>query len=26
VTKVTITKEGGSVPPGFNVRATDRWR
>jgi acylphosphatase len=26
VTKVTITKEGGLVPPGFNVRATDRWR
>jgi acylphosphatase len=26
VSKVTITKEGGSVPPGFNVVATDRWR
>jgi acylphosphatase len=26
VTKVTITKEGGSVAPGFNVVATDRWR
>jgi acylphosphatase len=26
VTKVTITREGGSVPPGFNVVATDRWR
>jgi acylphosphatase len=26
VTSVTITKEGGSVPPGFNVVATDRWR
>ena len=26
VTKVTITKEGGLVPPGFNVRATDGWR
>src|SRR5262245_28222713 len=25
VTKVTITREGGSVPPGFNVVATDRW-
>ena len=26
VTSVTITKEGGSVPPGFNVLAMDRWR
>ena len=26
VSKVTITKEGGSVIPGFNVVATDRWR
>ena len=26
VTTVTIIKEGGSVPPGFNVLATDRWR
>jgi acylphosphatase len=26
VTRVTITKEGGSVAPGFNVLATDRWR
>lgn len=26
VSKVTITKEGGSVAPGFNVVATDRWR
>jgi acylphosphatase len=26
VTRVTITKEGGTVPPGFNVVATDRWR
>jgi acylphosphatase len=26
VRKVTITKEGGSVAPGFNVVATDRWR
>ncbi|HKB21410.1 MAG TPA: acylphosphatase [Methyloceanibacter sp.] len=26
VTSVTITKEGGPVPPGFNVLATDRWR
>jgi acylphosphatase len=26
VAKVTITKEGGSVPRGFNVLATDRWR
>ena len=26
VTRVTITKEGGTVPPGFNVTATDRWR
>ena len=26
VTSVTITKEGGSVPVGFNVLATDRWR
>jgi acylphosphatase len=26
VTKVTILQEGGSVAPGFNVLATDRWR
>jgi acylphosphatase len=26
VTRVTIAKEGGSIPPGFNVLATDRWR
>jgi acylphosphatase len=26
VAKVTITKEGGSVPRGFNLLATDRWR
>ena len=26
VTAVTVTDEGGAPPPGFEVRATDRWR
>ena len=26
VTKVTITGEGGSVPAGFRVIATDNWQ
>ena len=26
VSKVSIVHEGGTVPPGFTVIATDRWR
>ncbi len=26
VSKVTVTSEGGSVPDGFKVLATDRWQ
>jgi acylphosphatase len=26
VTRVAITHEGGSVPPGFKVIATDNWQ